>query len=36
MTRSLLIALALALLLLALAGAVLDLSRGRRPVLLGA
>jgi hypothetical protein len=36
MTRSLLIALALVLLLLALAGAVLDLSRGRRPVLLGA
>jgi hypothetical protein len=36
MTRSFLIALAVALLLLALAGAVLDISRGRRPVLLGA
>jgi hypothetical protein len=35
MPRSLLIAFALALLLLALAGALLDLSRGRRPALIG-
>jgi hypothetical protein len=35
MPRLLLIAFALALLALALAGAVLDLSRGRRPLLIG-
>jgi len=36
MARSTLILIALALLLLAVAGAVLDLTRGRRPALLGA